>query len=131
MEKQKLYTITCTQDHLRLIADAVEDWSRFLAGQCEMHNATSRLAHYHEASEALETYVKPFIVPELPRNASYGWSGGSCPNEPQRKAIAMSYGIYRQILHFFAMRHPEIPNVYLSETLTCPEQGGLITIKEA
>lgn len=42
----------------------------------------------------------------------------------------MSYGIYREILHHFAKDSKDEWNVYKGETLTCPEQGGLIKIKE-
>ena len=127
------FTITCTEEQLRLIANAVEDWSRFLGGQCEMQYATQYVKpveDYFKVQEILRDQVHPFITPDLPRNASYGWNGGNCPNYHQRKAIAMSYGIYRQILHFFALQHGGNDwNVYRGETLTCPEQGGLIKIE--
>ena len=130
--KQKKYTITCTEEQLRLIASAVEDWHRFLAGQCELSNATSMLKNYHDLYEKLNKEVRPLVVPELyGRGASYGWDGRMCPNKHQRKAIAMSYGIYREVLHFFAKQKPaNIWDVYQSPTLTCEEQGGLIEIKE-
>ena len=130
----KQYTITLSEEHLRLIANAVEDWSRFLSGQCELHNATSLIAdidNYKKVQDVLFKQVHPCVTPELPLNASYGWDGQHCPNDHQRKAIAMSYGIYRQILHFFALRCKDNDwNVYKSSTLTCEEQGGLIQIKE-
>ena len=133
-KKEKLYKVTMTESQLRLMADAVEDWHRFLAGQCEMEHATSMLENRLDAQYVLSYSVRPFVVPRLPyRGSSYGWNGGDCPNEYQRKAIAMSYGIYREVLHYFAT-HAEKQqewNVYNSETLTCPEQGGrLITIEE-
>ena len=129
----KKYTITCSEEQLILIAHAVEDWSRFLSGQCELHHATSMIKNhdnYYELNEALAD-LHQLVTPELPLNASYGWNGGHCPNEAQRKAIAMSYGIYRQVLHFFACQKPKDGyNCYQSPTLTCKEQGGLISIKE-
>jgi len=133
--KNKMYTITCTEEQLRLIADAVEDWHRFLAGQREMNNATSMLENYHELYDILTKQVEPLVVPELAlkygHGASYGWNGMTCPNKYQRKAIAMSYGIYRQILHFFAMQRKDNEfDVYKSPTLTCDDNGGLIKIQE-
>jgi hypothetical protein len=122
-----------TEEQLRLMCDAVEDWHSFLAGQCEMSNATSYIENTHAAREALHTHVRPYIVPELPHpNSSYGWSGGSCPNEHQRKAIAMSYMLYREPVHFLTVNAEQKMdwNVYNSETLTCPEQGPLIKIEE-
>ena len=129
----KQYTITCSEEQLHLIASAIEDWSRFLSGQCELHHATSMLMNhenYKELNDAMEN-LHQFVTPELPRGASYSWNGGHCPNERQRKAIAMSYGIYRQILHFFACQKPKNDwNCYQSPTLVCEEQGGLIQITE-
>lgn len=127
-QKQKKYQIICTEEQLRLIANAVEDWHRFLGGQTELWNAVSLLENYHELREKLEQ-LQPLVTPHLGRGASYGWNGSTCPNKHQRKAIAMSYGIYRNILHFFAVKNNH-HNVYSSPTLTCDEQSGLIKIKE-
>lgn len=132
-KKEKHYRLTMTESQLRLMCDAVEDWHRFLAGQCEMSNATSYIEDCHAARENLETFVRPYIVPELKyRGSSYGWSGGNCPNEYQRKAIAMSYMLYREPIHFLTVNAEKKMdwNVYNSETLTCPEQGPLIQIEE-
>lgn len=131
----KQYTITCNEEQLRLIESAVEDWGRFLSGQCELHNATSMIRPsdaYRECVDILEKQVRPLVVPELIYpGSSYSWDGGDCPNEHQRKAIAMSYGIYRQILHFFAKQRDDGSwNAYTSPTLTCEEQGPLIQIEQ-
>ena len=133
MEKEKRYTITCTESQLRMISSAIEDWHRFLSGQCELSNATAMCKEMHKVQDILNEQVRPYIVPELYyMGSSYGWDGRCCPNDYQRKMIAMSYGIYRQIEHFFALQHPENDwNVYLSPTLTCKEQGPLIKIEEA
>lgn len=125
------YQITCSQEQLMMIANTVEDWHRFLAGQCEMQNATMLLPTINGigARDALDKFVRPHIVPELGRGSYYKLDGGSCPNEHQRKAIAMSYGIYREILHFMAVQNNR-DNVYSSKTMTCDEQGELIKIKQ-
>ena len=131
--KEKRYQIELTESQLRLMCDAVEDWHRFLCGQCEMSNATSYVKDVHTVRDNLQKYVRPYIVPELPYiGSSYGWSGGSCPNEHQRKAIAMSYMLYREPIHFLTVNAKEKMdwNVYNGETLTCKEQGPLIKIKE-
>jgi len=122
------YTIECTEEQLWLIAKAVEDYTRFLAGQCGMNNAMMHTDACRIGSK-LENELHKIVTPELPQNASYGWSGSDCPNFHQRKEIAMGYGIYRQIRHYFAMQLEDNDwNVYKSETLTCPEQGPLIKI---
>lgn len=125
------YQITCSKEQLMTIANAMEDWHRFLAGQCEMSNATMMLQAKDavKARNNLNEYVRPHIVPQLQRGASYSWDGGNCTNEHQRKAIAMSYGIYREILHFIAVLNNR-DNMYINKTLTCDEQGELITIKQ-
>lgn len=125
------YQITCSKEQLMMIANAMEDWHRFLAGQCEMSNATMMLPATDavKARNNLNEYVRPHIVPQLQRGESYKWDGGNCPNEHQRKAIAMSYGIYREILHFIAVLNNR-DGVYENKTLTCDEQGELITIKQ-
>lgn len=124
----KKYHIECTEEQLRLIMNAVEDWSRFLMGQCELWNATLMLDNEDEIQEKLKE-IEPLVVPELPRGGFYRWNGIGCSNSVQRKKIAMSYGIWRQIAHFFSVKN-NINDCYRSETLTCDEQGELITIKE-
>jgi hypothetical protein len=123
----KKYQIICSEEQLMLIAKAVEDWHRFLAGQTEMWNASGLLDNGREVMRRLAT-LHPIVTPRLPRGASYDWSGNGCPNPWQRKAIAMSYGIYREILHHLTVQSDL--NVYTSPTLTCEEQGELITIKK-
>lgn len=127
----KKYQITLTEKQLRLIAECVEDCHRFMSGQMEMHNITSRLDNYHELYDKLYE-LKPLVTPELThRGSSYGWNGGHCPNEHQRKFIAETYPIYREILHFFACQQTVNDwNVYRNETLTCEEGGEPIKIKE-
>lgn len=125
----KKYTITLTEEQMRLIADMVEDCTRFLSGQCEMQNTTSVLKEGIDVRNHLHDIVKHMVTPELGREESYGWDGGKCSNKYQRRAIAMGYGIYREILHFLAIKY-NWNNVYSSETLICKEQGPLIKIKE-
>lgn len=76
----KRYSIEVSEEQLRLIANAVEDWHRFLCGQCELHHATSRLDNYHEVNDALMENVEPLIAP-YGRGSSYGWNGSTCKNK--------------------------------------------------
>ena len=80
-DEQK-YTLTVTESQLRLIADCVEDMSRFMGGQRELWNATSRLDNFIELKERLDD-LHSLVTSELPRNASYGWNDGGCPNKNQ------------------------------------------------
>lgn len=125
------YTLEVTEEQLRLIANCVEDCSRFMSGQTELWHMTSNLENYSELRDKLNE-LKPLVTPELSYNASYGWSGSGCPNKHQRKIIAMSYAIYREILHRLAVdnqKEGDSYNVYLGATLTCEEGGELPKIK--
>ena len=127
-KKEKQYRITVSESQLRMIADCVEDCSRFMSGQTELYNCTSMLDHMHDLHDELKL-LQLFVTPNLPRGASYGWSGGSCPNEWQRKFIAASYYLYREIRHFDAVNR-NVDTVYRSETLRCEDSGMPITIEE-
>ena len=124
--EQKKWRIELTEHQLRLIANCVEDCHRFIAGQMELSNSTVCLKHYRELYDALGK-LQPLVTPEVGRNASYGWNGGSCPNDNQRKFLAETYYLYREIYHQLtldAAKHKDMGwNIYLSETLTCNESG--------
>lgn len=126
MSKNRKYTITLTEHQMMLIADCVEDIHRFLAGQTELANATLQLNFTDEVRDSLKR-LQPLVTPELPMGASYGWSGGTCHNEHQRKMIAETYYLYREILHQYNIANGH-KNVYSSETLRCEESGEPIKI---
>lgn len=129
-EKEKIYRIECNERQLRLIANCVEDCHRFMGGQMELWNTISMLDNYSELRDELNK-LKPLVTPHLPFFASYGWSGGDCPNDRQRKFMAETYPIYREILHYLACQDKSNDyNVYKSSTLTCKEGGKPIRIKE-
>ena len=125
-KKQRKYTITLTEEQMILIANCVEDIHRFLAGQTELDNATLSLDNQREVADSLRR-LQPLVTPELPMGASYGWSGGTCPNEHQRKMIAQTYYLYREMLHQYTVANKH-KNVYTSETLRCEDSGEPIKI---
>ena len=130
-DEQK-YTLTVTESQLKLIADCVEDLSRFMAGQMELWNTTSRLDNFVELKERLND-MHSLVTPDLPRNASYGWNGGRCPNKNQEEFIAKTYAIYREIRHRLRVLTKDLDdenyNVYDSPSLTC-ELGGELPVIE-
>lgn len=127
--KQKRYTLEVTEEQLHIIADCVEDLHRFAAGQMELYNTTVMLDNYYELGERLKE-LKPLATPHLSPNEDYPWNGGDCPNNCQRKFIAMTYGIYREILHALAVENQSGTwNTYLSSTLTCEDCVPLPIIK--
>lgn len=130
--KEKKWRIELTEHQLRLMAQCVEDCHRFIGGQMELSNSTSCLTHYMELSEELGK-LQPLVTPQLECGASYGWNGGACPNDNQRKFLAETYYLYREIYHqvtIEAAKHNDMGwNVYLGETLTCNESGELIKVE--
>ena len=130
--EQKKWRIELTEHQLRLMAQCVEDCPRFIGRQMELSNPTSCLNYYSELREELGK-LKPLVTPLLGRGASYGWNGGSCPNKNQRKFIAETYYLYREIYHQLTLdvaKHKDMDwNVYIDETLTCDESGEPIKVE--
>ena len=121
------FQITVNEHQLRLIADCLEDISRFMSGQMELWHATSNLDTYRQLADKLEE-LKPLVTPNLEQNASYGWTGGDCPNERQKKLIAETYYLYRTMLYHLH-KDDEYWNVYKSPALRCKDSGEEIEIK--
>ena len=130
--KEKKWRIELTEHQLRLIANCVEDCHRFIGGQMELSNSTACLKHGRHLGEELST-LQAFVTPLLERGASYGWNGGSCPDDNQRKFIAETYYLYREIYHQLtleAAKHKDMSwNVYIDEPLTCSESGEPIKVE--
>lgn len=128
MDKTKKYQITLTEEQLMLMAHCVEDCSRFAAGQTELYNVLRSIDMYDLSLRKKLQDLQPLVTPGLGRGASYDWSGSGCPNEEQRKFIARSYYLYREIYHQHNLAEG-IDNVYTSETLRCKDSGESIQLK--
>ena len=130
--KENKWRIELTERQLRLIANCVEDCHRFIGGQMELSNSTSCLEHHYELSEELDR-LQPLVTPRLGHGASYGWNGGSCPNDNQRKFLAETYYLYREIYHQLTLedaKHMDMGcSVYIDDTLTCYESGEPIKVE--
>lgn len=131
----KKYKVTLTERQIQTIIECVEDVHRFIGGQVELSNATSMLDNMNEVQETLRNELYPLVVPELRQkygmNASYGWNGGSCPNEHQKKFLAETYYIYRELRHQLTVRRNSGEwNVYNSPTLRCEDSGEPIKVEE-
>ena len=124
----KKFQVTLNEHQLRLIAGCVEDCCRFLSGQTELWHTISQLQEYHTLRDKLNE-LHFFVTPELGRGASYGWDGGNCPDEWQRKKIAETYYLYRTMLYHL-LKDTQEWNVYHSPALRCEESGEPIEIKE-
>ena len=130
--KEKKWRIELTEHQLRLMAQCVEDCHRFIVGQMELSNSTACLKYCRILGEKLRT-LQPFVAPELELGEDYGWDGGLCPNDNQRKFIAETYYLYREIYHQIsieAAKHKDMSwNVYSGETLTCNDSGETIKVE--
>lgn len=130
--EEKKWRIELTEHQLMLLAKCVEDCHRFVGGQMELSNSTSCLTHYMELSEELGK-LQPLVTPQLECGASYGWNGGACPNDNQRKFLAETYYLYREIYHQITIDEAKYNdmgwNVYIDETLTCDESGEPIKVE--
>lgn len=126
----KKYIVTLNEHQLRLISQCLEDLHRFYGGQMELFNTATMLEHknFMELRDKLNE-LKPLVTPQLRVGQCYGWDGGNCPNKNQRKFLAETYYIYREILH--KLTDPKDTwNVYTGETLRCADSGEPIIIKE-
>ena len=109
-----------------LIAGCVEDCHRFACGQTELWHTLSQFDSKNRAELRTQLQnLQPLITPGLVFGASYDWAGNGCENVFQRKFIAQTYAIYREIL-----RKVVNNGVYAYPTLRCEEGGELPIIEE-
>lgn len=125
-KKQRKYTITLTEEQMILVSHCIEDISRFLAGQTELWHTTSVLEDSSEVQDRLRM-LEHHVTPDIPVGASYDWAGSGCPNPIQKKMIAQTYYLYREMLHQYTIANKH-KNVYTSETLRCKNSGEPIKI---
>ena len=109
-----------------LIAGCVEDCHRFACGQTKLCNTTSQfnIEKWAELRDRLQN-LQPLVAPELEYGLYYDWAGNGCKDVFQRKFIAQTYAIYREILHKVINN-----GVYAYPTLRCEEGGELPIIEE-
>ena len=124
--KMKKYRIELSEQQMRLIADCLEDVSRFASGQWEMRYTIEemlrglpfdeQMKRRSEVEEFLKK-AKRVLLPDYPDNASKGYNGS--------EFIGNTYQIYRTILHQLA-KDNDWNNVYSSSALP---SGNLGTVK--
>jgi hypothetical protein len=122
----KKYTIELSEEQMRLVAQCLEDVSRFAAGQWELQNTveamvkgfpfTDQIQRRDDAEEHLRK-AKQILIPQFVDNQSYGYNS--------TEFIGNTYQIYRTIWHQLAMDY-DWSNVYSSPALA---SGTLGTIK--
>ena len=122
----KKYTIELSEEQMSLIAQCLEDVSRFASGQLELRYTIEQILkglpfkeqmeRRNEVEKLLEQ-LKRILLPEESKHSSKGYNGS--------EFIGNTYQIYRTILHQFA-KDNNWDNVYSSPSLP---SGTLGTIK--
>ena len=120
------YQIELSEEQMSIIAQCLEDVSRFASGQWELRYTIEemlrglpfedQIKRRYEAEEILKQ-VKRVLLPEMQDNSSKGYNGTDF--------IGNTYQIYRTILHQLAIDN-NWDNVYSSSALP---SGNLGTIK--
>lgn len=122
----KKYRIELSEQQMSLIAQCLEDVSRFASGQCEMRFTIEEMLRglpfdekmkRRNEVEVLLKQVKRVLLPDYPDNASKGYD--------ESEFIGNTYQIYRTILYQLA-KDNNWDNVYSSPALP---SGTLGTIK--
>lgn len=120
------YRIELSEQQMRLIADCLEDISRFASGQWELKHTIDEMVCNLPFNEQMEKrdeveqslkQVKRILLPHLSDNSSMGYNGSDF--------IGNTYQIYRTILYQLACNN-DWNNVYSSPALP---SGNLGTIK--
>lgn len=125
MSEEK-YKIELSEEQLRLVADCLEDCSRFASGQLELSKTLTAVykeldfeeyIQRRDEADILLSRLKEVLFPELSRNGSKGYDGS--------EFIGNTYQIYRTILYTLAT-DKNWNNVYSSPALP---SGNLGTVK--
>lgn len=120
------YRIELSEEQMSLIAQCLEDVSRFASGQWQMQNTLEAMVkglpfdeqiRRRDQAEEVLRQAKKVLLPEISDNSSKGYNG--------TEFIGNTYQIYRTILHQFA-KDNNWENVYSSPALP---SGNLGTIK--
>lgn len=109
-----------------LIANCLDDLHRFACGDTELMQTSLALDLSNDSRRKLHD-LHDIVTPELDRGQSYDWAGNGCKNEGQRKFIAQTYYLYREMLHQVALAN-KWNNVYSSPTLRCEDSTEKIII---
>ena len=122
----KKYTIELSEEQMRLIADCLDDVSRFASGQWQLRNTLEEMLkglpfeeflERRNKAEELLRQAKRVLLPDFVDNQSYGYNS--------TKFIGNCYQISRTILYQLAIDN-DLGNVYSSPAL---ESGTMGTIK--
>jgi len=121
----KKYTIELSEDQMRLIADCMEDVSRFASGQWQLRHTIEEMLRglpfdeqmkRRDEVEELLRQAKNVLLPDFVDNESYGYNS--------TEFIGNCYQIYRTILYQLAMDN-NWDNVYSYPSLASGTMGTI------
>ena len=121
----KKYRIELSEEQMMLVANALEDISRFASGQTELNHTINNMFkdingneffERKNEAESLLKQVKKVLLPELQENESKGYNG--------TEFIGNLYQIYRTILYQLAIDN-NWNNVYSSPPLPSGNLGNI------
>jgi hypothetical protein len=119
------YRIEVTEEQMRLIADCLEDVSRFASGQCDLNHTIAHMGkglefdermYRRDLAQQLLRNVKQILLPDLDRYESKGYNG--------TEFIGNVYQIYRTMLYQLAMDN-DWNNVHSSPALPSGKMGTI------
>ena len=122
---EKKYKIEVSESQIRLIAQCLEDVSRFASGQWEMQNTIEAMVkgldfdiqiERRDDAEKLLKQAKRVLLPKVPDNESLTYNGTNF--------IGNTYQIYRTIL-FQLAKDNSWNNVYSSPALASGNMGNV------
>lgn len=121
----KKYTIELSEEQMRLVANCLEDISRFAAGQWKLNFTLEEMLRglpfdeqmqKRTEAEGLLRMTKKVLLPDRSDNSSLGYNGTDF--------IGNTYQIYRTILHQLAIDN-DWNNVYSSSALPSGTMGTI------
>lgn len=119
------YRIELSEEQMSVIAQCLEDVSRFASGQWEMQNTIEAMVKglpfeeqikRRDKAEELLNQAKKVLLPEMQDNSSKGYNGTDF--------IGNTYQIYRTIL-FQLAKDNNWNNVYSSPALASGNMGNV------
>jgi hypothetical protein len=122
---EKKYKIEVSESQMLLIAQCLEDLSRFASGQCEMQNTIEAMVkgldfdiqiERRDDAEKLLKQAKRVLLPKVTDNGSLTYNGTNF--------IGNTYQIYRTIL-FQLAKDNNWNNVYSSPALASGNMGNV------
>lgn len=121
----KKYTIELSEDQMRLIADCMDDVSRFASGQWQLRTTLNEMLkglpfeewlERRDQAEELLRQAKRVLLPDFVDNESFGYNS--------TEFIGNCYQIYRTILYQLAMDN-NWENVYSYPALASGTMGTI------